>query len=153
MPVPLPFPRRTAAGTRQPLGLDESQPLLSRVWKSPPALTGDRRHASSFSSEKKMSTVIFNDEYLTLSAHRLTHAPHKSYFPIQAPISSYNFSASVLKAFYMAKSPLSDLTDVEATSLCCMSQQCRGTPSPRPEFWSGKRAPPQLCHFIEYLAG
>lgn len=100
MPVPLPFPRRTAAGSRQPLGLDESQPLLSRVWKSPPALTGDRRHASSVSSEKKMSTVIFNDEYLTLSAHRLTHAPHKSYFPIQAPISSYTtFQPQFSKCF------------------------------------------------------
>lgn len=33
-----------------------------RACKPPPALTGDRRHASSLPSEKKMSTVIFNDD-------------------------------------------------------------------------------------------
>lgn len=150
-PRPLPFPRSTAAGSRQPLG-DESQPLLSRAWQPPPALAGDRRHASSLPSEKKMSTLIFNDEYLTLSAHCLSHAPHKSYFPIQVPISPYTtFQPQFSKRFTWQRHHF-PTSDVEATSPCCMRQQCRWNPSPRPESWSGKCAPPNFVT-IEYLAG
>lgn len=54
----------------------------------------------------------------------------------------------------MAKSLLSDLTDVEATFPCCMRQQCRGIPLEHVQSFGQENVPPlQLCNSTECLAG